>query len=727
MIDYKFYIDGVLSSAGYSDKMEIITERENENIFFRRKLSDPIDFTGKDFAYIMSQPIGHRFLVVLKYRKSHESGYVDYFTGFFYKTDCKFNLDDKRVTATIKTLDQYTNILDGLEREQDLIKLGVERTPLKMDKRPVVQIYIPGDDVITSVLSGSYWEQSANSTIDIDALHNDFKFSLSNLPREVLITGISGAPSDVNGLYIGETIYTNSMGDLRYIGDLKKIDNPNYTLRITQVFFGGGYPSNLSVIGVEMFNGTTSIYDYVNNTPGEYEDFSFEMNNNSVALHPGKLSAEMKTYRIYNRYLMDVDSYNGNSTWDIPEDDIAGEHYNYKKVYNYGVNNTGRISNRLSDDPTKWGMNPDGKYYLPPSDDPNYFPIARSRWGYTSIWFLNSALAQIVEPPGRKQYQMNDTYFLSAVIDVLAKVIDSDYTHSGTIAFSQFLYGINPLTGTNYRTFITPKSNALLGEYDRPAEKAPITLKQVFDMLRDTCKLYWFVDQNKNIRIEHISYFKKGGSYDSTPVIQLDLTTLKIYPTDRTASSLLNKYTYRKDRMPERVEFGWVDDVSTGFVGVPIVIASPFVDKAKIDKVQIGLFNPDIDFMLLNPEGSGKDGFALLSGVLVSGEYVVPYLSIGVEGVNLTLQNGYWSFPYIQENYYGYDLPPGSVEINGVMHASTPFPMLMRLQEDVSFTRFDDVSTVGLIKTGLGAGEIEKMSLNLHSRSYNITLHHNDG
>ena len=45
-----------------------------------------------------------------------------------------------------------------------------------------------------------------------------------------------------------------------------------------------------------------------------------------------------------------------------------------------------------------------------------------------------------------------------------------------------------------------------LGE---PAQTAPITLKNVLNMLRDCFRCYWFIDDQNRFRVEHIQFFRK--------------------------------------------------------------------------------------------------------------------------------------------------------------------------------------------------------------------------
>ena len=50
--------------------------------------------------------------------------YNQYYKAKFMKTDCTFNDDDKLVTVQPETIDQYNDVLAGLEKEYNLIELA---------------------------------------------------------------------------------------------------------------------------------------------------------------------------------------------------------------------------------------------------------------------------------------------------------------------------------------------------------------------------------------------------------------------------------------------------------------------------------------------------------------------------------------------------------------------------------------------------------------------------
>ena len=78
-----------------------------------------------------------------------------------------------------------------------------------------------------------------------------------------------------------------------------------------------------------------------------------------------------------------------------------------------------------------------------------------------------------------------------------------------TEANSQFLYGGAAIKADTTRLFLTQKTNILRGEYDQPAQKAEVSLKQILDMLDVIYQCKWHMVGNA-LHIEHISYY--GGS-----------------------------------------------------------------------------------------------------------------------------------------------------------------------------------------------------------------------
>ena len=346
------------------------------------------------------------------------------------------------------------------------------------------------------------------------------------------------------------------------------------------------------------------------------------------------------------------------------------------------------------------------------------FPVARNAWGRVSVWFTFSAIDWLVEQSGRQPFTIRHAYPLHSVISVLLGEIAPGILHEATTAYSEFLYGAN-LIGVEQTLLITPKSNIVSAGYDQPAQKAPITLRAVLDMLRDCFRCYWFIDEQGRFRVEHIEYFRNGGSYSGTPVVGVDLTSESVPRTGKKWAYARNQYEFEKPAMAARYQFGWMDNVTQLFAGYPINIISRYVNPENIEQISVSQFTSDIDFVLLNPETVSKDGFVLLAAILQAGEYVLPYLNWNVDGNDHYLQNAYVAFCFLQQ-YYAYDMPAPDYEINGEQYTAIGVKRLKT--QSIRFPASTDPDILKLIETNLGNGTIEKLSVNLSSRNANATL-----
>lgn len=577
--------------------------------FFRAKLTGKLTFYGLDYEYIYSKPFDT--IYSLKVYISHNNGqtWVEYVKGKFTRTDCEIDEDNKRCEVEPDIDDQYNKIVAGLEKEYDIMKLSPEIAPIVFQRRPLIQVYIPGQSVVSCFLAGSYWEEQADATFDIDKIVNDYHFALCNLLKEINVT-VSGTPIAASGLYIGR-MNTLDNGET-FTGQLFRQDTDDYYMNVSQNI--DTLTSTVTCI-FELVRDSDSaiIFRAEEINPADNQDFTMGAYEGGST---GDALAEMATYPIYARYLTDVDKYLDVPTYDIAEDDLVGDNRSYSKVIGYTFD-VAWISSNSSVEPTQWGRRDDGKYFLPPhsiSGQP-FFPIARSSWRYASIWFAYYLFDEYLEKEGRKTFEIKDNFPIHSVISVLLKEIDPTITHDATNDYSQFLYGsTNPITFNKYFLFITPKTNVTIGEYEVPAQKAPTMLMNILNMLRDTLKCWWFVDSGK-LRIEHISFFRNGGSYSNTPVIGIDLTLEENVRNGKKWSYNTSKYKYDKIDLAERIQFAWMDKVTLPFEGFPIEVISNYVQAGKVDPVQVTQFTSDIDFMILNPTSINNDGFALFAAV----------------------------------------------------------------------------------------------------------------
>lgn len=724
---YRFFLqigeDGTKQTVcpNYKDDLTLDYELETNQRFYRAKLSGKINFVRADYDIINNAPFDSEFFLYIEKSDDWGQTYNQYYKAKFMKTDCTFNDDDKLVTVQPETIDQYNDVLAGLEKEYNLIELAPQIEFFTIRKRPLIQIYVPGDSIVSCFLGGTNWEQDANATTDQNALIQTYHFALCNILKEIQITS-HGSPAVISGLYTGRMATGASANNFE--GKLYPELNVDYYIYISQQRIDG-LPFGAVAVEIRKQSDDTAMFRYTKATTSPFDTLEFDLTAVEGSGATGTMHADMKSYNIYARYLCDVEKIDDLNTYPLPADDIVDNNRNYRRAIGYAID-VAFISNNFSDTPTEWGLADSGKYFEPPYSiyGQTFYPIARSTWRYASLWFGFYLMDWILEEKARKAYTLRDAFTLSSCINVLLKEFAPGITHEATPEYSQFLYNTNnPISGQSFKLLISQKSNIINGEYKTPAQKAPVTLQQIMTMLRDIYKCYWYIEGGK-FKIEQINWFRNGGSYGYNPIIDYDLTQLENVRNGKKLAFATSEYSFDKVDMPERYQFEWMDDVTTPFEGLPIEITSKYVTAGKIEEINISNFTSDIDLMLLNPGAISSDGFALFAAVTPSGggQLELPFTRQTVDSVEYFLQNGYLAFINIQPTYWVYDMPARNFKIN-----NSPYYAMGGLERKKKQTLnfpagTTDPNPMLLVKTYIGNGQVDKLSVNLCSRNIKATL-----
>lgn len=718
-MDADNYIAPYIVHPNYKDDLAKEYELETNQRFYRAKLSGKLSFIRDDYDYINNKPFDTTFLLLIE--KSNDGGktWTSYYSGQFMKTDCTFIDYDKKVTVQPDTIDEYNDVLAGLEKEYNLITLAPAIQRITINKRPLIQIYVPGDSIVSCFLGGTNWEQDANATTDQNALVRTYHFALCNILKEIQITS-HGSPAVISGLYTGR-MATGASADV-FEGKLYPELNVNYYIYITQQRIDG-LPFGAVAVEIRKQSDDTAMFRYTKVTTSPFDTLEFDLTAVEGSGATGTMHADMKSYNIYARYLCDVEKIGDLNTYPLPADDIVDNNRNYRRAIGYAVD-VAFISNNFSDTPTEWGLADNGKYFAPPYSiyGQTFYPIARSTWRYASLWFGFYLMDWILEEKARKAYTLRDAFPVASCISVLLNQIAPGIKHEATAEYSQFLYGSsNPISGLTFRLLVSQKTNIINGEYQQPAQKVPTTLQQFTNMLRDCFKCYWYIDGGK-FKIEHIQFFKNGGSYGGGAIISRDLTKEINLRNGLPWAFNTSEYSFDKVDLAERYQFEWMDDVTTPFEGLPIQVISKYVTPGKIEEINISNFTSDIDMMLLNPGNMSSDGFALFAAVppQTGTQWILPFTRQTINGVEYLLQNGYLAFINLQSPYWMYDLPARRVSVNG--SEVNAYGIERKKKQTFSFPATDDPNPMQLIKTYIGNGQVDKLSVNLHSRSIKATL-----
>lgn len=607
----------------WKDDLSLTYERESGQMFMRTQLSGNIVLVGRDYDNIMAVPFGEVFHIKIQRSVNFGGSWTDYWQGRFYVTDCTVNADDRRLTVKPTVDDRYVGLLRGWEKEYDLIRLTPAMQRFLVRKRPMIQIYTEGDRIVSCFMGRIHFEQDADLPSDVDNpeqyLRDDCHFNVISSFIELNFTEVpTGQESHFAQPYTGV---------LTAGAHLTNTDDSTYYIEYyerTEAHQSSGGTILYYVNGLKVCpTGSTVVYwQFEQERPVDgYMALPVEITLTDQGSHGGDLVCVRSSNTIYGRVVCNVDYLGDEATKPLYNNDLVAYNRNYRRATGYW--STGELTQtaQYSTTPTKWGLRDDGTYFVQPDGDPRYIPIGQSLWVNSSMWFMPSAVTEEIERMGRDAYTMNNAYPLASCISVLLAEMGAGVTFADDPAYSEFLFNTSqqdPIAGRPTRLYLTPKSNITAGEYQTPAQTAPTTLRAILDALRQTYRLYWFVDDSNRLRIEHIEWFRRGGTYSGTPSVGIDLTALSNPRNGKPWSFGTSEYKYERIQMPDRYEFEWMDKVTDPFKGQPINILSPFVEEGKKEEVTVSGCSTDVDFMLLSPSTISPEGFVLMTGETAS-------------------------------------------------------------------------------------------------------------
>lgn len=702
--------------------------KESGQQFFRQTLDGKITIFGRDMELVYNASIETPFIFTIE--KYTDKSVALYFKAKFSKSDCSFDFTKKSCELKLTALDDYTNIMNKYDNTYDLVKLAPALTQIHMYKRPIMQVYVAGASSISNFFGGTYWETDVNSAVDNDGdLVNKYYFAYVSSGNEFIVSGAS--VSGANGQYAGTSgIWTNESGYTCEAYDIIGIGE-------------GSAPTNISFFRVRLKNSSGTILYNTGLTfqvasgsthqPALTEDevTLYRVNSDGTVSTTDTCKISMTiVYNIYQRLLCDTDNINGTATYDLPVDDFAVSDRNYKKCIGL-QGGYFFCTARTTSEPTKYGQNDYGEYFtnqfIPASTGLGRpLPISRNSWANASLWYVYSTLYEIWEADLRKEYVLKDSYSIGAAIKALLNEIDPSLMHEETSEYSQFLYGSSsPIGLTKFSVFITQKTNILKNQYDQAAQKAEISFEELMNMLRDCFRCYWFIEDSK-FKVEHISYFINGGSYSTNTDIQLDFTELTDQFNKKLTSYGQGQIEYNKDDLTSRYEFSWMDDVTDLFGNFNVDVKSNYIQEDKTEEITVNQFTPDVDLMTLIPSNFSEDGFALLCAVKNGYSYTLPIVSVYLKDengdtYNTTVQNWYASWLYLI-NTYMYDMPAFNIEYNSLTSGLYVHSIKRCMSYAIEFPSEEDPNERSLIKTALGDGIIDEMSINIDTRLAAVDL-----
>ena len=406
---YRFSINGHRVNPFYKDDLSKQYEMESNQQFFREKLSGKLSFLGADYKWLDSQDFETEFILLMEESFDGGISWKQYFQGSFMKTDCKWDEDNMKCEVTPDVKDDYNAVLAGLDKEYNLIELAPEIESLTIKKRPMIQIYAPGEKTVSNVIGGSYFEQDVTEPVsDEKQLVQKYFFSEAGRKPRLQVTGGTNIDSMVNGDYYGN--YKGVMNQVEGSGVFEYFEKSTVYEYSPELVMRRENGYKLYIKG---FQGVWEFKQYINRKESEphYKDYKeiptdFKMEKIAGGISTTPLTVFKKDMVVFMRYLTDVEKIRDVNTHPLPEPDIVENNRNYKRAVGFKFD-LFRQGITTQKEPTQWGRAANGEYFVKPGN--NYYPVARTTWNTASYWFYNDGFyTDVFEDEGTKEYILKE-------------------------------------------------------------------------------------------------------------------------------------------------------------------------------------------------------------------------------------------------------------------------------------------------------------------------------
>jgi hypothetical protein len=699
----RFYIDSGSGETEIFPKYDKVIKKwalQPDQVFHRVTVDRDFTVFNDDFDLIDAAAFDTEFEFIIK--EDDNGTLTDFYTGIFRKTDlAEVNIDDKSLKFKTSSKDKYEAILAALDKEVDLFDLAPEISEFNYKKLPLLQVYIPYAAYISNYQGSDFSELPVTTPIELTAdIENIYKFRLQRAFTYVIGDATVLTP-DVSG------IYDNTTGQ-----------RSDGVYQLTSINLGGG---DFQWVIRDVAGAQTVRYEApVNEFPFPSDQSPFNPQTVFTSVADPAVQCKASRFLVYARVLTDLEEVLGNPTDPIPANDIVPDNFGYTHIYSFDPLFDAffpSVENQSA--PTRWGKIRDsatnfaGQYLTRPGLTANpsaiqNLPVNNSEWKEFGLWFDNNVLTQLLNQAGAVDLTSQAFHIYDVLAAFLAD-IDPDLTHTADSNHSEFLYGaINPISADARRyLMITPKSNIKVGDYDKPAQTATITLGETLNFLRYAFNLWWFIDDNNRFVLEHYKYFDQGKSYLAEN-IGIDATAQLEGRSGKPWDYQTNIFSYEKETLPDQITLKWMDQTYRAFRGYAIDVLSNYVEKGNIEERVVGLFTPDIDFIYSFPESVSDDGFAAVWCSESGGIYTAPFFTIGPSPDDYYYcQNAFLSWIFLADKYHRDGLPGASAKINNMTVVASSVKR-SKVQEAV-FPLPDSFDPQEMIKTGLGNGLIKEV------------------
>lgn len=360
-------------------------------------------------------------------------------------------------------------------------------------------------------------------------------------------------------------------------------------------------------------------------------------------------------------------------------------------------------------------------------------PIGRYFWSGVSFYAgLSYNFIQAISPYYLRR-RASCFFTLGTAIRELLQEVAPNIRFIESTEFSSFLYpetqSINMGTDTIFTEpyiYFTHISNLQAGLFDIEAQKIEVSLNDIFDLLQKAFQVYYFIDDDGYLHLEHISWFYGKNKSNN---IQLDTTLIKdeytktIFDYGQGIVKADDSYLY------SAISFTSDTDESSELFNT-IEINCLESTCALLDKKEITFskFRTDVDKIYAEAKDQ-SDELVMLLPILnrVTQELEVYYrqeAGCGLKGLN---DNQYYLWPTNYKasslrllDYYRWNFASLLTD-----HCSyEPIERERFIKQDIQVPLRNDIDMIKHIQTRFGSGLVLSCKIDLDTRMASLTLLH---
>ena len=613
----------------HGDDLSVAIDMEADQWYRKRKLESKLTFVRGDYGWIMARPFDGTFKLSIQSSTDGGATWQNYLEGTFSRANLEIDEDNQSVMLDgLNEGGEYNIIENGKDEEYDLMKVipDSEAKEVQGQVHPALAMV---DYNNSSINHSDIFCDAATTAAGYDSKHPDSGY---NDGEEVtsddswLLMGIyaeakvemKDAYAAANGLYCGILNYRTetpieTQGGIHYksiYGYLYRNDNSDYYFEIL--------PQKVSstVEIVSRIHGFNINYPCILATK---ETYAF-----SPAYGESGENSWFKKVSAYFHYiratLLTQSGGNADNVLD------TGDYYKRMAAFN---NQDGGLSMAIT---TNTVEQPNGhrivpgtgdagsipQYFAPPDETNNWIPLAEDNWQYASMWYtiVPSVSNGLLDPSKVGTFRWSRCWTLGTCIKwLLKKITNNKVVFDESVSGSEFLYSAeNPVTqGEPFEYLFTQKSNVMRpSNGGESAARCIVRLDWFLDFLRNALNCYWWLEERNGgtyaFRVEHVEWFRRGGSYTGQMNAQFNLTEIKTLRNfirrgvaAKRLDDDLHKYSYEMSGMSEKYTFSWQGDGgSDDFKGNPMFFKAGWIEKGTSESHEVNNVFADLAWLMLN-------------------------------------------------------------------------------------------------------------------------------